>query len=144
LGCGDFICGNVIYDNLNIKYTGYDTYKKIIDYNSKKYTNESKYLFEHLDIVNEKEKIKNADLCILKDVLQHWSNETITKVMDYLIKTKKFKYIVVCNCCNQKKENDDTRDGAWRPLSCDFLPLKKYCAKKILNYNSKEMSIIEC
>ena len=23
LGCGDFVCGNLIYDSLNIKYTGY-------------------------------------------------------------------------------------------------------------------------
>jgi hypothetical protein len=27
-GCGDFICGNLIYDDLDILYTGYDTYKK--------------------------------------------------------------------------------------------------------------------
>ena len=33
LGCGDFICGKIIYDDLDILYTGYDAYKKIIDYN---------------------------------------------------------------------------------------------------------------
>ena len=32
LGCGDFLCGNIIYDDLDVLYTGYDTYKKVIDY----------------------------------------------------------------------------------------------------------------
>ena len=29
LGCGDFKCGKLIYDDLDILYTGYDVYKKI-------------------------------------------------------------------------------------------------------------------
>jgi len=33
LGCGDFRCGKLIYDDLDISYTGYDTYKKVIEYN---------------------------------------------------------------------------------------------------------------
>jgi hypothetical protein len=28
LGCGDFRCGPSIYDDLDVLYTGYDTYKK--------------------------------------------------------------------------------------------------------------------
>ena len=50
LGCGDFKCGKLIYDDLDIKYTGYDTYKKIIDYNLKQYSL-PKYFFEHLDFL---------------------------------------------------------------------------------------------
>ena len=34
---GDFKCGKLIYDDLDISYTGYDTYKKVIEYNSKQY-----------------------------------------------------------------------------------------------------------
>ena len=32
LGCGDFRCGSLTYDELNITYTGYDVYKKMIDH----------------------------------------------------------------------------------------------------------------
>ena len=71
LGCGDFKCGNLIYDDLDILYTGYDTYKKIIDYNLKQHSL-PKYSFIHLDFFNKKETIINGDLCILKDVIQHW------------------------------------------------------------------------
>jgi hypothetical protein len=35
LGCGDFICGKIIYDDLDILYTGYDTYKKVVDSNKR-------------------------------------------------------------------------------------------------------------
>ena len=68
LGCGDFICGKIIYDDLDILYTGYDTYKKVVDYNSKNHSL-PKYSFIHLDFCNNKENIISGDLCILKDVI---------------------------------------------------------------------------
>jgi len=142
LGCGDFRCGKLIYDDLNVSYTGYDAYKKVVDYNSK--THElPKYFFMHLDFCNNKERIVNGDLCILKDVIQHWSLNSINTFLDYLISNKKFKYILVCNCCNQLEDNTDIPDGSWRHLSCDFLPLKKYGFTKIYNYDTKELSVLE-
>ena len=144
LGCGNFKCGKLIYDDLDIKYSGYDTYKKLIDYNSKKYLN-SKYSFIHLDFCNNMESIVNADICILKDVIQHWSLKNIYKFLDYLTETKKFKYILICNCSNQTSDEktDNIVDGGWRQLSCDYLPLKKYNPVKLYNYNTKEVSIIK-
>lgn len=141
LGCGDFRCGPNIYDDLDIQYTGYDTYKKIINYNSK-LNEKPKYTFYHLDFSNEKEKIANGDLCILKDVLQHWSLQNIYDFLDFLTEKKKFKYILIINCCNQKEDNTDIQDGDARPLSCEFLPLKKYNPQKIMNYQTKEISMI--
>jgi len=72
LGCGDFRIGKLLYDDLNIIYTGYDTYKKVIDYNITQYP-EQKYNFKHLDFYTNKESIVEGDMCILKDVIQHWS-----------------------------------------------------------------------
>jgi len=141
LGCGDFRIGKLLYDDLNITYTGYDTYKKVIDYNITQYP-EQKYTFEHLDFFTNKESIVEGDMCILKDVIQHWSLNEIYIFLDYLTESKKFKYILLINCCNQMKDNEDCVIGDWRQLSCNFLPLKKYNAIKIHNYNSKEISII--
>jgi len=143
LGCGDFLCGKIIYDDLYILYTGYDAYKKIIDYNSKQFSL-PKYSFTHLDFCNNKENIVNGDLYILKDVLQHWSLDNIYKFLDYIIEHKKCKYILISNCCNQTQDDTDIRDGEGRELSCDFLPLKKYNPKKMYKYYSKEVSIILC
>ena len=142
LGCGDFKCGNSIYDDLDIIYTGYDAYKKIIDYNSKKYS-KSKYTFEHLDFCYKKENIEGGDLCILKDVLQHWSLNNIYAFLDYLTETKKFKYVLIINCCNQSQDNTDINIGECRGLSCNYLPLKKYNPTKLYYYNTKEVSLIE-
>ena len=142
LGCGDFRCGKLIYDDLDILYTGYDAYKKVIDYNLKQHSS-TKYTFNHLDFCNNKENIINGELCILKDVIQHWSVDNIYTFLDYLVEGKKFKYILICNCCYQTQDNTDIRNGEFRPLSCDYLPLKKYSPTKLYKYESKEVSIIE-
>lgn len=142
LGCGDFRCGPLIYDDLDVFYNGYDAYNKIIEYNSTRFS-PSKFSFIQLDFCNNKESIINADLCILKDVIQHWSIDNINIFLDYIIKNKNFKYILICNCCNQQNDNTNILNGDWRPLSCDFLPLKKYNPTKIYNYSTKEVSVIE-
>jgi hypothetical protein len=79
----------------------------------------------------------------LKDVIQHWPLESIYIFLDNLVEKKMFKYILICNCCDQIQDNTDIRTGDWRGLSCEYFPLKKYNPKKIYNYHSKEVSIIE-
>ena len=142
LGCGDFRCGKLIYDDLDVLYTGYDAYKKVIEHNSAHHSL-PKYSFIHLDFCNNKESIVTGDMCILKDVIQHWSLDNIYNFLDYLVAYKKFKYIFICNCCNQNQDNGDIENGDWRQLSCEYLPLKKYNPTKVYNYDSKEVSIIE-
>lgn len=143
LGCGDFKCGKLIYNSLNITYTGYDVYEKIVVFNSK-YFSLPKYSFRHLDFCNNKKDIVTGELCILKDVLQHWSSDNIYGFLDYLVEYKKFKYILICNCCHQTDDNQhDIENSDFRPLSCDYLPLKKYNPVKLYNYHSKEVSVIE-
>lgn len=142
LGCGDFRCGKFLYDDINVSYTGYDAYKKLIDYHKTQYS-EPKYTFKHLDFYTNKESIIGGDMCILKDVIQHWTTEEIYIFMDYLIESKIFKYILLVNCCSQKSNNESCKTGEWRPLTCNLLPLKKYNAVKIGNYKTKEISIIK-
>jgi hypothetical protein len=142
LGCGDFKCGKLIYDDLDVLYNGYDAYKKVIDYNSS-INDLPKYSFTHLDFCNNKEIIVNGDLCILKDVIQHWSLDNIYSFLDYLVEYKKFKYILICNCCNQTQDNTNITDGDFRPLSCEYFPLKKYNPIKLMNYGSKEVCLIK-
>ena len=140
LGCGDFECGRFIYDDLDVRYTGYDTYKKIIDYNLKQHPL-PKYFFKHLDFYNKKEYIMNGDLCILKDVIQHWKMDEIYNFLDFLVENKVFKYILITNCCNQKEDNPENGERS-TPLSIDFYPLKKYNPIKLYTYHTKETSVI--
>jgi len=85
----------------------------------------------------------NGDLCILKDVIQHWSLDNIYNFLDYLVENKKFKYILICNCCYQIQDNINIQNGDFRPLSYKYFPLKKYKPIKLYNYNSKEVSVIK-
>ena len=140
LGCGDFRCGKLLYDDIDVLYTGYDAYKKVIEYNSKHHAL-PKYSFIHLDVHNNKESIVKGDLCILKDVIQHWKMDEIYTFLDYVVENKMFRYIVICNCCNQTVDNPEN-DGRSTPLSINFFPLKKYNPLKLYNYNTKEVSVI--
>ena len=140
LGCGDFRCGKLLYDDLDILYTGYDTYKKVVDYNLTQHL-QPKYSFINLDFFNKKESIIHGDLCILKDVIQHWQMHEIYTFLDYLVENKIFKYILICNCCNQIQDNP-INYNRWTPLSCNYLPLKKYNPRKLYNYATKEVSVI--
>jgi hypothetical protein len=142
LGCGDFLCGKLIYDDLDVSYTGYDIYKKIVDYNIKN-NSSAKYSFIHLDFCNNKENIIDGDLFILKDVIQHWSSNSIYNFIDYLLEFKKFKYILICNNNNQIEDNADTLDGGYRCLNIEYFPLKKYNLTKIYEYNSKDVYILQ-
>lgn len=139
LGCGDFICGEALYNDLDIMYHGYDVYEKMIEFHTSKYSS-PKYNFYHLDIFSRKEELIPGDLCILKDILQHWSTNEIYLFLDYLIDTKKYKYILISNCSHKPFYNIDT--GAYRPLKSTELPLKKYGAVKQLTWDTKELSLI--
>lgn len=139
VGCGDFRCGPATYNGLNISYVGLDVYEPMIAANSIEYPTKS---FRVLDCYTNRSEIPAADLCILKDVLQHWSNEEVYNFLDEITASKKFKYILICNCSRQKRIKD-TRTGHQRQLSADFFPLKKYNPTKVFTYDTKEVSLIE-
>jgi len=139
LGCGDWQFSNEIYRELNVDYTGYDCYKKMIESHKK---NHVQYNFEHLDIYEERTRLKTADLYIIKDVLQHWLNEEIITFFDWIIVNKKCRYLIINNSCAQKYDNQETPSRS-RPLSGKFLPLKKYDPEIVLKYIDKEVSVIK-
>ena len=149
LGCGDFRIGLLLYGKKNIDYTGYDAYKGVVEYNNEKFKENKIFQFIHSDFtsVKDRENIKNADLCIIKDVLQHLPNDIIIKFMDYIIKSNKFKYILIINCYNTTPENTkdyrkDIVGGEFSSLSALRYPLNKYDAKVIYKWDTKEVSLI--
>ena len=143
IGCGDFLSGKLIYDDLDVIYYGYDAYKRLIDYHNETYKDNTKYNFFHKEIINDRMSIINGDLCILKDILMHWSIKNINIFLDYITTNKLFKYILICNDIPQQYDNIDINDGELRCLSASFLPLKKYNPIIKLTYEPhKEISII--
>jgi hypothetical protein len=142
LGCGDFRCGEIIYNDLNVEYYGYDIYTDMITHHQNKYKDKSNYHFQHLNIIEKKEIIQISELCIIKDVLQHLPNSCIYTLLDYL--QDKFKYIIIVNTTYQSYDDQDTTNNnennikIFRGLKHSYLPLKKYNPKLLLNYGLRD------
>jgi hypothetical protein len=140
LGCGDFRCGPLIYDGLNLTYTGLDVYRPMIHFLQSEYP---EYQFMHLNVFSNVEEVPPGDLCILKDVLQHWSNQDITGFLESLIRSKKFRWILICNCAQQKHVKN-IKTGYHRQLSSAFRPLSLFNPTVLFRYETKEVSLIDC
>jgi hypothetical protein len=144
LGCGNVQYAYPLFNDVGVYYWGYDVYPGVIQYNTQFYNNK-KFRFECVDVLREKEAIVGADLCVIKDVLQHWRSAEIYELLDYFVAAKKFKYIMIVNCCGQAGDEGDDgfQTGGWRQLSAAYLPLKKYAPKVVFHYDSKEVSVIQ-
>jgi hypothetical protein len=67
--------------------------------------------------------------------------------MDYIVKSNKFKYILLINCYNTTPENTkdyrkDIVGGEFSSLSALRYPLKKYGGRIIYKWDTKEVSLI--
>ena len=145
IGCGDWQSTYLIYDNfVNIDYLGIDCVKSVIETNKKKFP---KYNFTTFEILSNIDLIRDSELYIIKDVLQHWKLNDIYYFLDKLV-TKQFKYIIICNNADQKYDDLEltTYIGNGRGLNSKYLPLKKYNAELIMDYvgdEKKHMCIIK-
>jgi SAM-dependent methyltransferase len=89
LGCGDFRVGQKILEKVNIEYTGLDIVPDLINYNNINFSRHN-INFKCLNIVND--DLLSAELCTVRQVFQHLSNNDIKKV---LRKCKQYKYLIV-------------------------------------------------
>lgn len=87
LGCGDFQVGLKLLP-LCSHFTGVDIVKPLIDNLSKEFFQLGNVNFIHMDLINE--ELPDADVCFLRQVLQHLSNEQILKILQ---KLNKYRYV---------------------------------------------------
>lgn len=135
LGCGDFRYGRVLFtEKVHVRYHGYDIYESVIPR-----CTVSHLKFSTLDFYQDFDKVEPADLCIIKDVLQHWPRRMISSFLANL--NQKFKYVIVINCCTGANESADIQLGQFRQLTCDHEPLKSAGFMRMMVYNGKEVSV---
>ncbi len=122
LGCGDWSQGFSRHlDWAGIDYTGIDVVRSVVEKNQKDFGTE-KIVFRAANILADELPI--ADLIILKDVLQHWSNASVS---GFLPKLKAFKYALVTNDLVSTVPgslNQDTRDGGFRAIDIMAPPFR--------------------
>jgi hypothetical protein len=144
IGCGDWQSSHLIYNQLtNIDYLGIDCVDFVIQQNKEKYPN---YKFSSMNILNNLDSIRNSEIYILKDILQHWTIKDIYSLIDKLL-SKKFKCIIITNNANQNSDNLELNSVvSGRGLHSNYLPLRKYNAIPILDYyggENKHLCIIQ-
>jgi len=89
LGCGDFNIGSqILY--LAKKYYGIDIVENLINFNKTNFKNEN-LIFLKLDITND--VLPEADVCLIRQVLQHLSNEDIFSFIKNM--NGKYKFLIV-------------------------------------------------
>ena len=85
LGCGDWEFSKTIDWN-GLHYTGIDCVKSVIDDNIKNYENDNiKFIHKDAGSITE-----GYDFVILKDVIQHWTDEQIEEILPQIIEKNKF------------------------------------------------------
>jgi hypothetical protein len=88
LGCGDFRVGRRIAHQA-IHYVGVDVVEPLIQANQSRYTADN-IQFRCLDIIAD--ELPRGELCLVREVLQHLSNDQILAILP---KLKKFKWVIV-------------------------------------------------
>jgi len=89
LGCGDFVVGSKIRKLCN-NYIAVDIFDDLIIHNKKKYK-DLNVDFRVLDITSE--ELPEGDVCFVRQVLQHLSNDSILNFVNSI--RNKYKYLIV-------------------------------------------------
>ena len=133
LGCGDFYIHSDLV-NLSSDYIAIDIVPELIEYNKKKYSN-LKVSFLNLDIT--KNNLPDANIVLIREVLQHLSNKNINNVLEN-IKKNNYKHIILTEVLPLDDNfiaNKDFIDGPHTRMS--FLDSGIDITKKPFNFNYK-------
>jgi SAM-dependent methyltransferase len=80
LGCGDFRASAAL-DLHGVRYLGVDIVSTLIDHNARHFESEQ-VRFARLDVGQD--PLPEADLCLIKQVLQHWSSADVLALLPRL------------------------------------------------------------
>ena len=104
VGCGDWALARTL-DWTGIDYTGVDIVPEVIEMLNVTYGS-SDVRFLCRDLVSD--KLPCAELCVIKDVLQHLSNESVRSFIEKL--PSNFKIALLTNDTSHRQQ------GSWRAL----------------------------
>ena len=132
IGCGDW----QLMKNLSFtkNYIGIDVSPYIIEQNKIKYEKENvKFLIGDLISGN----LPDGDICIVKDVLQHLTNDQVKICLDNL---KKYKICIITNDYTDSSATD-IQMGQWRPINI-LLPPFSVAGVTIYGYIGKQVILL--
>jgi len=133
LGCGDWQFSRFI-DWSGVDYHGFDLVASVIDNNRERYGAPG---IRFLRYDGDFSELPKADLLIAKDVLQHWSNDSVINFLPHL---PRYPKALLTNCINPlgPTTNQDIPDGGFRYLDLRLAPfnIKAKVAFSFTNHRS--------
>ncbi len=121
VGCGDWQISSLI-DWSDVNYIGMDVSSVVL-------TNTSRFAADNIRFIEGDavhDELPRADLLILKDVLQHWSN---TDILRFLPKMRQFPRALVTNGFDAAAlalTNQDISSGGYRPVDLKASPFNMH------------------
>ena len=148
LGCGDFQIMRHMQVPINKTYTGIDVVPDVIsriekNYGGSKNPNYKFVLIEDLTTLKRGSDVLQADLLIVKHVLQMWPNERIHYFIDNILPN--FKYALITNHyigaldLNEDFSTKDVMAGLHRPVDLTYPPFNLRNTKLSLRYFEDEI-----
>ena len=116
-GCGDWSFSSAM-DWGDVSYLGIDIASDVIEAVRKKHE-KGNFRFQVGDIT---EDLPAADLLIVKDVLQHLSNELIHRFIKNNLRPGKYKWVILTN--DRSSENRDISSGGYRMIDLSAAPFE--------------------
>lgn len=89
LGCGDFRVGRLLKLSPAVRYTGIDVVPELIQFNQEHFRTAS-VDFRTANIIED--PLPNGGLCLIRQVLQHMSNQQIAKV---IASCSRYRYVLI-------------------------------------------------
>jgi SAM-dependent methyltransferase len=116
-GCGDWQFSRSIHWG-DIAYRGYDIVPAVVAANRLHYQTERISFHE---VGTDFADLPPADLLLVKDVLQHWSDETIFSFLPVL---SRYRFALITNCVDPAgvTQNAPIADGGFRYLDVRLAP----------------------
>ncbi|HAM14302.1 MAG TPA: hypothetical protein DCP91_00255 [Eggerthellaceae bacterium] len=117
LGCGDFNVGSRIAPLVD-DYTGCDIVPELVARNNRIFSDDG-CRFVCLDMVDD--NLPPADLCLIREALQHLSNE---EVLQILPKLRQYKFVLITEGVEMSRGacNSDVPHGSYRGISLEDPP----------------------
>lgn len=139
IGCGDWqIYGN--FDWSRIEYTGCDISQVALDLAADR-TERKLLKVKNIEEISDLVSIVEPDLILIKDVMQHWTDDEIKFFLDRLASTiSGWKYVITSN--NWKFHRDPSKNGqprildrySWAPIPVDFPAFVDFGFKPAFRY----------
>jgi SAM-dependent methyltransferase len=134
IGCGDWQHSCLI-DWTGIHYTGVDVVPHVVERNRAAHSAPNVTFM----LADGRTVPLDADLLIIKDVVQHWTTEEIIQFLDRM-KRSRLRFALLANCEPSlwlQQGNRDCAAGEWRPVDLLAAPFL-LDAENVLEFHTKK------